>query len=207
MKMFQLVQHRMLMRSFSQIYLKMDSPTPPSALYLGNHSSWWDGLLLFQLEIKGFIPNFYVMTDQQGMEKVPIFKWIGAYSVDAQNPKHIIQSLRYTEALLQAQKNVCIFPQGAELHLEQRPLQFQQGAAMIVQRMKQLTVVPVTFYYTFRHEPKAEAWIVIGAPILYDANLNRGKLTEHFEQIVTNQLNELKTAVIENNQTGFQKIL
>ncbi|MBD8032157.1 lysophospholipid acyltransferase family protein [Solibacillus merdavium] len=179
---------------------------PSNALYIANHSSWWDGLLLFELEQRGYIPNLFVMVDEQGIKKFPIFQWIGAYSVNQQNPKHIIESIRYTKSLLQDGKNICIFPQGKEWHLEQRPLYFQQGAAMIAKQMKGISVVPITFYYTFRNERKAEVWIDIGKPIQYEDKWSREQMTQYFEEVVTEQLNALKKDVVQNDYTSFIKV-
>ena len=206
MKMFRLVQRNLLKRSFAHIYIKADFPIPSNAMYIANHSSWWDGLLLFEMEQRGYIPNLFVMVDEQGIKKFPIFQWIGAYSVNQQNPKHIIESIRYTKSLLQDEKNICIFPQGKEWHLEQRPLYFQQGAAMIAKQMKNVPVVPVSFYYTFRNERKAEAWIEVGKPIQYEEKWSRERMTQHFEEIVMAQLDSLKNKVIQNDYTSFSKI-
>lgn len=205
--MFRLVQRRLLKQGFAQLYIKNEFSFPNGALYVINHSCWWDALLLFELERQGIIPKLYVMTDRRGMERVPIFKWIGAYSIDAKNPKHTVQSRRYSEKLLRARKNVCIFPQGQELHLELRPLQFQQGVAMLARRVPVVPIVPVTFYYTFRETRKAEAWVVIGEAISYDASCTREELTQQFEKRLTHQLDALKRAVIENNHTEFTHYL
>lgn len=206
MNMFWLVQQYMLKRSFGKVFVKVEQPIQSNALYIVNHSSWWDGLLLFELERKGYIPNAYVMVDEKGMERVPIFQWIGAYSVDQHNSKHIMQSIRYTESLLQNGKNVCLFPQGEERHLEERPLQFQHGAAVISKRLNDVPVVPVTFYYTFRDKAKAEAWIVIGKPIEWQQNFNRQQLTQHFEEVVTAQLDALKKSVMQNDLENFDEM-
>lgn len=163
-------------------------------------------LLLFELEQQKIIPNLYVMTDIEGMQRVPIFKWLGAYSVDASSPKHIMESLRYSKQLLGEQKNVCLFPQGMERHLEQRPLVFQQGAAMLLNRIS-VPVAPVTLYYTFRDEKKAEAWVWIGKSIAYEPGCKRAELTAQLEQAVTAQLDLLKACVIENNHEQFTNLM
>ena len=206
MRMFRFVQQKLMKRSFAHICIKADFPMPSNALYIANHSSWWDGLLLFELEQRGYIPNLFVMVDEQGIKKFPIFQWIGAYSVNQQNPKHIIESIRYTKSLLQDGKNICIFPQGKEWHLEQRPLYFQQGVAMIAKQVKDVPVVPITFYYTFRNERKAEVWIWIGKPIQYEDKWSREQMTQYFEEVVTEQLNALKKDVVQNDYTSFIKV-
>lgn len=204
--MFHLVQQRLLNCYFHRIWLYTEEPLPSNALFIVNHSSWWDGLLFFQLEKRRKIPPIYIMTHEDGVKKVPIFKWIGAFSINPQNPKHVMQSLRYAQQLLDEDKSVAIFPQGQEIHLEARPLQFQKGAAYIAEKCPSIPVIPVTIYYTFRTNKKGEAWITIGRAIARK-HTTKQHVTQYFEDIVTNQLHALKSDVIMNNHGKYNNIL
>lgn len=204
--MFHLVQQRLLKRYFHRIWLYEEESNSTNALFIANHSSWWDGLLFFQLEKRGSIPPTYMMTHEDGMKKVPIFKWIGAFSVNPQHPKHVMHALRYAQQLLYENKSVAIFPQGQEIHLEARPLQFQKGAAYIAEKCPSTAVIPVTFYYTYRNNKKGEAWIKIGRAIDCK-HPSKQHVTQHFEDIVTKQLNSLKSDVITNNYEKYINIL
>lgn len=54
--MFHLVQQRLLNRYFHKIWLAIEEPLPKNALFIANHSSWWDGLIFFQLEKRQKVP-------------------------------------------------------------------------------------------------------------------------------------------------------
>ncbi|TKI48135.1 acyl-phosphate glycerol 3-phosphate acyltransferase [Lysinibacillus tabacifolii] len=204
--MFHLVQQRLLNRYFHKIWLAIEEPLPKNALFIANHSSWWDGLIFFQLEKRQKVPPIYMMTHEDGIKQVPIFKWIGAFSVNSQSTKHVVQSLRYAQKLLYEEKSVALFPQGGEVHLEARPLQFQKGAAFLAGKSPRIPVIPVTIYYTFRHMIKGEVWISIGGPIETEGR-NSEILTQHFEEIMTAQLNSLKQDVVTNHYEKYINIL
>ena len=163
--MFHLVQQQLLKQYFSKVVVFSEEPIQSNALFIANHSSWWDGLLFFQLEKRCILPPIYMMTHEEGMKKVPIFKWHGAFSINPKSPKHVMHSLRYAQNLLENHKSVAIFPQGAEYHQEARPILFQHGAAHIAMKCPTVPVFPVTIYYSFRHTKKYEAWIYIGRSI------------------------------------------
>lgn len=204
--MFHLVQQRLLNRYFHRIWLYTEEPLPTNALFIANHSSWWDGLLFFQLEKRGHIPPTYMMTHEDGMKRVPIFKWLGAFSVNPLQPKHVMHALRYAQQLLHEDRSVAIFPQGQEVHLEARPLQFQKGAAYLAEKCPSIPVIPITIYYTYRNTKKGEAWISIGRAIEGN-HTTKQHTTQHFEDIVTNQLHTLKSDVIANNYEKYNNIL
>lgn len=204
--MFHIVQQHLLKRYFAKIVVFTEEPIPDCALFIANHSSWWDGLLFFQLEKRRILPPLYIMTHEESMRKIPIFRWLGAFSVNPKSPKHVMASLRYAKHLLNHNKSVAMFPQGAEYHMEARPLMFQKGAAYIAEQCPAASVIPVTFYYTFRHTKKNEVWIYIGRPIAHEINTKQG-LTRHFEDVVTAQLDALKQDVIYNHSEKYITIL
>lgn len=110
--MFHLVQQRLLTRYFHKIWLAIEEPLPKNALFIANHSSWWDGLIFFQLEKRQKVPPIYMMTHEDGIKQVPIFKWIGAFSVNPHSAKHVMQSLRYAQMLLNEEKVLPCFHKG-----------------------------------------------------------------------------------------------
>ena len=205
--MFRLVQKRYVRKMFSKMYVKDNRPSIEPGLYIINHSTWWDPLIVCELQFNELLNDAYVMTHMDGMKKVPIFKYIGAYSVDKNDIKHVLESLRYTEKLLKEHKTVCIFPQGEERHQEKRPLDFQQGVAMLARRLRNTPIYPVTLYYTFRHTQKSEVWVEIGEAIHYELNDTREQINKHFEHVITKQLNALKEDVIHNRNEQFKQLL
>jgi 1-acyl-sn-glycerol-3-phosphate acyltransferase len=205
--MFRLVQKRKVRTMFAKLYVKDHREQQQPGLYIVNHSSWWDPMIVSELNVQKILHDVYVMTSYEGMKKVPIFKLIGAYSIDKDDPKHVLASLRYTEQLLKEKKTVCIFPQGEERHLEERPLEFQQGIAMIARRLPGIPVFPVTLYYSFRNTSKQEIWVQIGEAISVQQSATREQLNSLFETVLTEQLTQLKTDVIQNQTVAYKQYL
>ncbi len=169
--LFDLYNRRYLLpRSFRSIdlYGSLDAGVEKQRpiLYIANHSSWWDGLLLFHLWRRSGEDRHYVMMDEQQLSKYRFFRKLGAYSVDKSGLGASRASLRYSEQLLKQGHRVWLFPQGDIRHLESRPLALQSGAAHLLRRVPHTAVVPLTFYYTQGLHSKPEASLEIGRPLL-----------------------------------------
>lgn len=158
-------------------------------LYIANHSSWWDGLLLFHLWRRSGEDHHYVMMDEEQLAKYRFFRKLGAYSVDKSGPGASRASLRYTEELLAKGNRVWLFPQGDIRHLESRPLVLRRGAEYLLRRVPHAAVVPVTFYYTQGLHSKPEASLEIGRPLLEDwAALDRESIMAMLQDELEQQL-------------------
>ncbi|RWZ60794.1 glycerol acyltransferase [Halobacillus fulvus] len=196
-----------LKKHFESIYLWKPSGTIPSknTLFLINHSTWWDPLMIFYLNDQIIQSDGYGMMHEDGIQRHPFFRRIGAFSIKPEDRKHLIASLKYSTTLLNEQKTVWMFPQGEEQHLEKRPLHFFSGAAYLAQNASHVNVVPITLYYSLEHTRKPNAYIRIGEAIEPDdlSRMKRKELTEFLERVMTNQLNELKETIVSENHQGF----
>lgn len=210
-KIFHYYNERLLKKSFYRIYLKQKSSLPDGpVVFIANHSSWWDGLLAFYLTRTVIHQDCYAMMTEKGLKSYPFFRKIGGYSINRDNPKDVIKSLAYTSSLLELQKGVWLFPQGKEEHLEKRPLLFQPGISHVVERTSCVTVVPVSFYYTFRHNQRPEVFVSIGEGIKKEhlsSLLSKKAITAFLEDVVTTQLDEQRTEVIEGILEDYQILL
>lgn len=166
-------------------------------LYIANHSSWWDGLLLFHLWRRSGEDRHYVMMDEEQLAKYRFFRKLGAYSVDKSAPGSSRASLRYTEELLARGNRVWLFPQGDIRHLESRPLALRRGAEYLLRRVPQAAVVPVTFYYTQGLHSKPEASLEIGRPMSEDwAALDRRSVMDRLQNGLQRQLDRHRDRAI-----------
>lgn len=200
--LFDLYNRRYLLpRSFRRVSVsgKLDAGVARERpiLYIANHSSWWDGLLLYHLWRRSGEHNHYVMMDEAQLSQYRFFRKLGAYSVDKSSPGASRASLRYTESLLGEGARVWLFPQGDIRHLESRPLELQRGAAHLLRRVPQTAVVPVTFYYTSGLHSKPEASLTVGEPIEEDwAALGGQAATQRLTDALTGQLDRHRARVI-----------
>ncbi|MCA1054983.1 lysophospholipid acyltransferase family protein [Rossellomorea aquimaris] len=208
--MFSLYHRRLMKRSFHQIYWRgHDGIGEGAAIFTPNHSSWWDSLILFQLDRHVLTQDLHAMMHEKGMKEYPFFRLIGGFSIDRSHPKEIVRSLNYAKELLLEGKSVCLFPQGDEFHLEKRPLGFQSGVIYLMERCPEIPVIPLSFYYTFGHHQKPEAYLSAGAPVYLrdlDGDSRKSK-NAHFEQLCTEQLDQLKELVVAEQVERFTKLL
>ncbi|TWI57952.1 lysophospholipid acyltransferase family protein [Halalkalibacter nanhaiisediminis] len=210
-KLFHLYnKYWLLRRSFYSVNIRGSFPkTNQPMLVLVNHSNWWDGLVSYYVTEKVCHHDSYAMMGEEGMKKFPFFRKIGAFSVRKDQPRSILTSLNYAATLLEHKKAVWIFPQGEERHLEERPLFFQQGVAYLLEKKPETIVVPVTYYYTFTHHQRPELYIDIGSAVLPATTnrMSRKQQTSYLEQIVTNQLDQQKNAIIQNKLNEYRPLL
>lgn len=179
-------------------------------LYIVNHSSWWDGLLIFFLSRNYFKQDSYAMMSEKGIKEFPFFRKIGAYSVDYSSPKDSIKSLQYTLKLLKEESPVWLFPQGEEQHVEKRPLDFKQGVGYLVEKSETpFIITPLSIYYTMRHDQLPECWIRVGKSIPSNEiqGDNRVGKTLSMEKMVTEELSALREDLIQENEHLYRNLL
>ena len=199
-----------LQHHFEDIYLWNHNRFPPNkkTLFLINHSTWWDPLLIFYLNNQVIQSDGYAMMHEDGLHRHPFFKTIGGYSINSSDRRHLMESLHYSVELLNQDKTVWIFPQGEEQHLEKRPLQFFSGPAFIADRCSDVQIVPISLYYSLEHTKKPNAYIRIGPVIDRDSYkfMNRKEKMKHFEEVATLQLDELRASIVEEDSNAFISI-
>lgn len=202
--MFSLYNTWLLRTSFHRLYVRGHVVRTP-ALYVANHSSWWDGLMAFQLSRFVFQQNSYAMMSEEGLEQYPFFRKLGGFSVNRTQRKEVVKSLDYAISLLRDGKSVWMFPQGEEQHIEKRPLQFFTGAVYVAERAN-VPIVPLAFYHSFRHHRKPEWFIHIGEPLrICDVSgSNRKEKTAELERICTAQLDDVRRLVITEQLQTFR---
>ncbi|WP_079480478.1 lysophospholipid acyltransferase family protein [Halobacillus salinus] len=202
--------NRFFLRShFEQIHVWKDSKEIPNrrTLFLINHSTWWDPLLIFYLNDQIVQSDGYAMMSEKGMKKHPFFQKVGGYSINAELRRGMIESLQYSIQLLNEDKTVWIFPQGQEEHLEKRPLEFFSGTAYIAEHSEDVNVVPISLYYSLEHSRRPNVYVRIGEPVKNSSfsSLNRKELSNLLEDLATKQLDELREAVIQEQHNLFDQ--
>jgi 1-acyl-sn-glycerol-3-phosphate acyltransferase len=190
-------------------FLKNRNPDTPFLIY-ANHSSWWDGLVAFQISRAARLDSFIMMEEMQ-LKKLFLFRRLGAFSVVRENPRRAARSLNYAAALLKENSNrtLWIFPQGEILPNDGRPLNFYRGAARVVEKAARVSAVPLAIRYEFLGDFKPEIFVKIGAPQLVsvDKNFSAESLTRQFERRLTETLDALKSDVLTKTFDEHEKIV
>ncbi|QXE00235.1 lysophospholipid acyltransferase family protein [Terribacillus sp. DMT04] len=181
----------------------VQSPVKP-AIFIANHSSWWDGLLVFQATERLLKGNHYMMMAQKGMEEHRFFRKLGAFSVDKQKIRDVLISLHYARQLLESGNHVWLFPQGEILHQDKRPYLFQTGIGYLLQQ-SDCPVVPVTLHYYFGEKKKPSAALHFGEPITEDwQNMTRDSISMYLSKILEDQADMQKQTIIGGSNTHPQ---
>ncbi|BBI33634.1 lysophospholipid acyltransferase family protein [Cohnella abietis] len=181
-------------------------------IYLMNHSSWWDGLVVFHAVMRLSSRKHYLMMDELQMKRYPFFRKIGAFSVDKTGARSVMESLRYAEDLLKDGKPVWLFPQGDIYPLERRPLKFSGGAAYLLERHPEAVIQPVTAYYSLTMHQKPDVSLFFGCPQQGECDdISRKEATSALERMLEMQLEEHRKQVIAGNgrasETDFRSLL
>jgi len=125
--------HHIIQKDFEKIVFE---PCPlsfdKSVLLLGNHFSWWDGFFPFYLNNLHFKKKFYILMLEDKLREFPMFRYVGAYSIQP-GTRSAIESLRYTAELLKNPQNIVVFfPQGRIQSLYQENPTFEKGISKIL---------------------------------------------------------------------------
>ncbi len=210
-KLFAVYNRNLLKRRFHSFRvsgIEVLQTEKPQIIY-ANHSSWWDGLIAFEISRLTKADGFVMMEEKQ-LKKLFLFRRLGAFSVIRENPRQAIESINYAVSLLRddPRRTVWIFPQGEILPNDLRPLHFYRGLARIVEKIGDCRIVPCAMRYEFLGDFKPEIFVKIGAVERFDkfARFDSKKLTADFENKMSATLDDLKRAVISENTSDYQKI-
>jgi len=194
---------------FSGVYLKQRySPSSHSrTIYYLNHSSWWDGLIPLLLNQKCFHQQARAIMEDKQMRDHGFFKRIGAFSVNLENPKSAVRSLRYAvESLKRPHSSLFIYPEGEIRPFSLENPEFKSGLSWIVSKLPKLDVVPISIYFTFTEGSKPTLYLQVGKPVETQIISDISEKTIQFERELQTLLsNTVHTVHHQPNQ--FRKLL
>lgn len=180
----------------------------PLVLY-ANHSSWWDGLIAFQLGRECGLEQYAMMEERQ-LREYPFHRRLGAFGVVRENARDGVRGIEYAGGLLrETSRALWIFPQGETLPNDARPLVFYHGAARIIERVGTVDTAPVAIRYEFLGDYRPEALVRIGEPVRVtpDEDFNSKRLTETFAERLTHTLDALRADIIAGVGDGYDEIV
>lgn len=180
----------------------------PLILY-ANHSSWWDGLIVFQIGRACRLDQYALMEEKQ-LRAYPLFRRIGAFSVVRERAREAAQSIDYAAGLLRgAQRALWIFPQGETLPNDTRPLKFFSGVAHIIKRAGGASAAPVALRYEFLDDFKPEAFARVGTVERFDVdeNFNAKLITQALAEKLTATLEQVRADVLHHRLEEYVEIV
>ena len=162
-----------------------------------------------------FKRNGYVMMEHKQLVRYPFFRAIGAFSVNRQDARSAIETLTYCTELMTTVPNMLmlIAPQGEILANDIRPLNFFGGVGRVVKEVAEhvgaCAAYPIALRYEFIGEQKPEAFISIGAPLLYlhGQSISAKKITGDLQTMLTLELDGLREDVVAYKLAGFETLI
>jgi len=190
-------------------YLNAGGNTVPTIIF-SVHSNWWDGLVLYH--IANFIMNREVRIMVEELNRFPILRHAGAFSVNKKSAQSSMKALQYAIKQACNTKNVlALFPQGIIRPPHYRPIVFQTGLAYmaqgIVKKFGKVNLVPIALDYKFLRDNRPEILVTLSKPItLTDGTSDRKELTHFLEQELEKVCEE-QEARISKGEVDNYKIL
>ena len=190
-------------RHFHSIQLLGTTPEIPNdlpLLLLPNHSTWWDGFFVYLLNKRIFHRTAYLMMLEEQLSKYWFFAKIGAYSIEPEHRRGIVESLAYTVELLDRQMSlVSVFPQGELLPWHVRPLGYKRGVEWILQKYgKPVAVLPLAIRTEFLGDKCPQVFFLFGDVNLFDAETFRGM--DWLEKVETVLLDDLALRILREEE-------
>ena len=119
-----------------------------------NHFSWWDGFFIYWLNKNVLNKKLFILMLEEQLKQYWFFRKIGCYSIDLEDKRKTISSLKYTMELLQDSKNlITIYPQGEIQSYEQRPIVIKDGVNFLANNSNiSFQILPIAFKIHYSNE-------------------------------------------------------
>ena len=194
-------------------YFESEKDVP--TILFAPHCNWWDGIVFYNITHRIFHKEIRLMVEE--LNRFPLLRRGGAYSVNKKSPQSAMKALQYSVDVVGDLRNMlCIFPQGIIRPPMYRPIQFQTGMAYIaknvVKKAGGINLIPVAVNYPFLREDKPEVLCEVGEPyVLTDKNIDRKALTheleKNFEALCDRQFYDITQGNIEGYEYLYKQKL
>ena len=161
-------------------------------VYYLNHNSWWDGLIPLMLNEYRFKQKARALMEDKQMRDYAFFKRIGAFSINLEDPRKTITSLRYAvESMKRKHSCLFVYPEG-KIQPPGSELSFKQGLSWLHGKVEGVDFVPVGIYmHTIRHD-KPELHLHVGQPVQIEKEKSADSKTKLLESKLEELLTKLK---------------
>lgn len=178
----------------------------PLVVY-GNHSSWWDPMLVVLLG-EVLLPGrrHYAPMDALALERYPILRRLGIFPVDLASARGAAQFLRTAEAILREDGVLWLTPQGRFADVREFPLAFKPGLSALAKRMPEIPLIPLAVEYTFWDERLPECLLLFGERFHLPSGLTHVEGTRQLEDRLTACMLTLQRAAMRRDPAAFTTV-
>lgn len=207
-KVFRLYTKLLLKWRFQTVWLKQEYEpcSQCKTVYYLNHHSWWDGLIPLMLNEYRFRQQARAIMEDKQMKTYSLFQKIGAFSINRDDPRKAISSLRYAvQSFERDNASLFIYPEGT-ITPTGSAMNFEGGLAWLHDKLDNVDFVPIGIYmHTIRHS-KPELHLHVGRPVRLKDSLPKEEKTVRFENVLDQMLEELRqTAGFDDSE--FERFL
>ncbi len=143
-------------------------PADRPLLIVANHSSWWDGFLLRELQValRPGVP-FHTAVLERQLRAHPILRRLGGVPLDPGRPASLTELIGALRAcrILHPDLVLAWFPQGRIWPATRRPLGFHRGIEVVAAALAPATLLPVSIRIEPLVDPQPTPLIQVGTPI------------------------------------------
>lgn len=196
-KLFDLYSRVLFWRRFSSIDVDINyDPLPDrKSIYYLNHNSWWDGLIPFYLNQKYFKQNARGIMEDKQLKNYPFFRRLGVFSINLEDPRSSIRSLRYAiESMDRPKSALYIYPQGKLVPFSIDQLNFKKGIGWLCRQLPEVDVVPIAVHIHTMYNDKPKLEISVGSSLEIDrsndAVIINQQLEKHLSELLTTLVDE-----------------
>lgn len=177
-------------------------------LIVANHSSWWDAALPIVISCGALRHDAYGIMEEAQLARYRFFTRAGIFSIDRDNPRRALESLRYAAALLGRTGRVLwMFPQGRIVPNDRRPIECEHGIGRLIGMIGECTVVPVAFRYEVGREELPLAYISVGEGKRFAGDGTPRELSAAVASMLTTELDSLRDTLLAESLEEFLPLL
>lgn len=154
---FDIYLKRLLKKSFYDFRIINELPEldySKSTIVTPNHFSWWDGFFIYWANKKLFNRKLYVLMLEEQLKRYWFFKKLGCYSIDLNDSRKMIASLKYTmDLFLEPNNLVTIYPQGEIQAYHEKQIVLKEGLDFIAKKSAvDFQILPIAFKIHYTNE-------------------------------------------------------
>lgn len=176
-----------------------------SALFIGNHNSWWDGLIPLLLNEEIYQLRGRAIMDEKQLLKRMFFRRLGVFSINRDHPRKAMKTLEYAarminEAVPGEEVALFIYPEG-KLTGPSKQITIESGLVWLSRHLNpsKCEIVPFATHIHSMRSHKPEMFIKIGNPIgpsIYQS----GSMIIH----ATRTMEEIRKTCRQNSETFLE---
>jgi hypothetical protein len=169
------------------------------SVVIANHTAWWDALVALYVAERLFHVNAYAMMEAKNLRAFPFFARVGAFGVDLESAADGARAIRYSVKLLRGEKAlVWLFPQGREVPITAKALDFRGGVETILRLAPDAAAIPLALRYEFGAAEKPTLWMSFGDQVV---DRSRGILA--YEDAVRHEMSVIDRAIVDHETAEF----